>query len=270
MESLGDRMKLYEAAETGRRFMPTLPILARMDGRAFHSFCSDLERPYDERLINLMVAVTRYMVAETCAKIGYTQSDEINLAWLSEDIKSQVFFDGRIFKMTSVLAAMATAKFNELLPEYLPEKEELLPVFDCRAWQTPSREEAANVFVWREQDATRNSLQMAAQSMFSHDELEGKKAPDLHDLLHSRGVNWNDYPAAFKRGTYVKRNKVTRKITAGELDELPPQHDARTNPDMVIERWDVGVLEMPPITRVENRTDVLFEDQSPNEGPQKD
>lgn len=264
MESLGDRMKIYETAETGRRFMPTLPILARIDGRSFHLFCQDLERPYDMRLIDLMVAVTRYMVAETGAKIGYTQSDEINLAWLSEDIKSQVFFDGRIFKMTSILAAMATAKFNKLLPEYIAGKDHLLPLFDCRVWQTPNREEATNVFVWREQDATRNSLQMAAHSMFSHDELEGKNSADIHDMLFSKGVNWNDYPAAFKRGTYLKRGKVRRKILVDELEKLPPRHDARNNPDMEIERWEVTVLDIPPIARVENRTSLLFGDHEQN------
>jgi tRNA(His) 5'-end guanylyltransferase len=254
-------MKTYETAETGRRFMPMLPILARIDGRAFHSFCHDLERPYDMRLIDLMVAVTRYMVGETCANIGYTQSDEINLAWLGEDIKSEVFFDGRIFKMTSVLAAMATVKFNELLCEYIPGKDHLLPLFDCRVWQTPSREEAANVFVWREQDATRNSLQMAAQSLFSHDELQGKKSPDLHDMLFSRGVNWNDYPDSFKRGTYLKRGRVTRTFSPDELQELPAKHEARNNPDMVVERSEVNILELPPITRLENRASVLFGDR---------
>ena len=37
-DALGDRMKIYEMAEAGRRFMPLLPILARIDGRAFSSF----------------------------------------------------------------------------------------------------------------------------------------------------------------------------------------------------------------------------------------
>ena len=34
-DDLGDRMKMYEAAESGRRLMPLLPVLARIDGRFY-------------------------------------------------------------------------------------------------------------------------------------------------------------------------------------------------------------------------------------------
>lgn len=31
-DDLGDRMKMYEGMEAGRRLMPLLPVLARIDG----------------------------------------------------------------------------------------------------------------------------------------------------------------------------------------------------------------------------------------------
>ena len=104
-DDFGDRMKLYEGAESSRRLMPLLPIMARLDGRSFHSFCRGLNRPFDERFKSLMVSVTKFLVEETNAVVGYRQSDESSLCWYSDNIKSQVFFDGRIQKMCSILAA---------------------------------------------------------------------------------------------------------------------------------------------------------------------
>jgi tRNA(His) guanylyltransferase len=82
--NLNDRMKMYEKFETGRRFLPKLPVIARLDGRSFHSFTNGLGRPFDERLSNLMVNVTNFLVEGSNACIGYTQSDEISLVFYSD------------------------------------------------------------------------------------------------------------------------------------------------------------------------------------------
>lgn len=263
-ESLGDRMKLYEAAETGRRLMPLLPAMARLDGRAFHSFVRGLSRPFDERLSRLMIETASFLVRETTATCAYTQSDEITLAWVPAGFDSRVFFDGRVQKMTSVLASLASASFNRHLPEFLPpEYEGRLPVFDCRVWNVPNPEEAANTFVWRELDASKNSVAMAARALYSHAELDGKTAAEMQELLWRKGVNWNDYPAFFKRGTYLRRKVVARAFTADELDQLPPRHAARSNPELVVERTVVTRLDIPPLARVTNRVGVLFRGEGP-------
>ena len=192
-DSLGDRMKQYEAAEAGRRLMPLLPALARLDGRAFHSFVRGLARPFDKRLSDLMIDTATFLVRETNAAIGYTQSDEITLAWVPEEYDAQIFFDGRIQKMTSMLAALCSAHFNRRLPAFLPaEFAERLPVFDCRVWNVPTLEEAANTFLWRELDATKNSISMAARAYYDHAEL--------HDKSGSR-----DAGAAVEEGRELER-----------------------------------------------------------------
>ena len=258
-DNLGDRMKLYEKAETGRRFMPLLPIMARLDGRSFSKFCRSLERPYDKRMSDLMVAVTTYLVEETGALIGYTQSDEITLMWYSNSILSQTFFDGKIFKMNSVLAALCTVKFNQLMPDYLPENSEALPVFDCRVWQVPSLVEAANVFVWREQDATRNSVSMAAQSMFSHRELQKKSVIKMVAMMESHfDVLWSEYPTFFKRGTYIKRVRKVTGFTEQERERLPEGHMARRNPALKFLRQIVCTVDLPPISKIEAKVELLF------------
>ncbi len=206
-----------------------------------------------------MKATTQFLVEETNAKIGYTQSDEISLIWLQENFENEIFFDSKLLKMTSILASLATAFFNRYLPEYLPEKTKQMPVFDARVWNVPTEAEAVNYLIWRELDATRNSVSMAAQSMFSHKQLHGKSSSIMQDMMFDKfKVNWNDYPSFFKRGTYFQRKEVVRPFSCDELSKLHPKHDAHTNPDLDVVRSEVVLLELPPITQIENRRDVFF------------
>lgn len=262
-DALGDRMKAYEDMEAGRRLLPLVPALARIDGRCFSSFTRGLGRPYDANFSALMIELTKYLVKETNAVCGYTQSDEITLAWYSPDRRSEIFFDGRIQKMVSVLGSTA-AYFLSRLPEYLPpEYAAKLPTFDARVWSVPTLEEGANCFLWREWDATKNSITMAAQEHYSHKEIHGVGGADKQEMLFRKGVNWNDYPDFFKRGSYVQRRVTSRKFTAAELDKLPPLHEARANPELTVERTDYARIEMPPLGKVINRVGVIYSGEEP-------
>lgn len=262
-DALGDRMKMYEGMEAGKKLIPLLPVLARIDGRAFHSFTRGMRRPFDPDFTASMIETTAALVDETNACMGYTQSDEITLAWHSTDLKSQIWFDGRVCKMVSQLAAWATLEFYLAITRRLPEYGSRKPTFDARVWTVPNRTEGANAFVWREWDATKNSVSMAACEHYSDRELHGKNGSEKQELLFQKGINWNDYPSDFKRGTYVQRRKVLKPFTAEEFEKLPPKHEARNNPGLMIERSEVRVLEMPPITSVENREAVIFEGAVP-------
>jgi tRNA(His) 5'-end guanylyltransferase len=266
--SLGDRMKNYESTA---RFMPLLPIIARLDGKAFHTFCKGLEKPYDLRLNRLMVAVTKFLVEETQALMGYTQSDEITLVWYSDDFESQVFFDGRIAKMLSILAAMTTMEFNRLLPTFIPEKADRRPLFDCRVFQVPTLDEAVNCFLWRERDATKNSISAAGQANFSHKQLQHLNGSQIQEkLFQERGINWNDYPGFFKRGTFVQKRRVTKPFSKVEISRLPAKHAARTNPDLMVERWETQILDLPPFGTVTNRVAVIFNGADPIPDPHQE
>jgi tRNA(His) guanylyltransferase len=261
-DPLGDRQKLFES-HTAQKLIPRLPVLARCDGRAFSSFTRGLKRPFDERLSQLMIATTKYLVEETSALLGYTQSDEISLLWYSEDPRSQMLFDGKVLKLTSILAAMTTAYFNYSLGKFVPERAytegvQRLPLFDCRVWNVPTKEEAANYYQWREQDAVRNSIQMAAQSVYSHKELQDKNSKQLQDSLFQKGINWNDFPEFFRRGTYVSRVEVERAFTKEEIDQLPPQHEARKNENLSFKRHETRILSLPTASKIGNLVDVLF------------
>lgn len=256
-------MKLYEGAESNRRLTPLLPVLARIDGRAFHSFTKGLERPFDNNMRCAMCEAALHLAEETNAAIAYVQSDEISLAWHSTDINSQIWFDGRVMKMTSQLAAQATLWFYKALSSFLPDHLERNPTFDARVWVVPNRTEAANYFVWREQDATKNSISMAAHTLYSNRELHGKNSSDKQEMLFQKGVNWNDYPAWAKRGTYIQRKRVLSSFTTSELEKLPLKHEARKNPDLQIERNKWLYVDMPIFTAIVNREDVIFEGENP-------
>jgi tRNA(His) guanylyltransferase len=117
--------------------------------------------------------------------------------------------------------------------------------------------------LWRERDASKNSLSMAARHYYPHAALDGLDGRELHERLHDVGINWNDYPAFFKRGTFVRREVVRRPFDPIELESLPALHEARRNPELVIERTEVRAMDMPPFDKVRNRVAVVFEGASP-------
>lgn len=262
-DTLGDRMKLLEQQEAGRKFLPLLPIMARIDGKTFHNWTKDLDRPYDGRFTNMMIETTKFLVEETGAKIGYTQSDEISLIYYSDTYESQIFFDGKIHKMNSVLASFATGFFNSIVQKYFEEKRPLA-YFDCRVWQVPTKMEAVNTILWRELDASKNSISMAARHYFSHNQLMNKTGSEMQEMMFKEhGVNWNDYPTFFKRGTYIQRRKVLRKFTEEELARIHEKF--RPGKDEVKERTDIIKLELPQLTKISNRVEVIFDGADPEE-----
>jgi tRNA(His) 5'-end guanylyltransferase len=170
------------------------------------------------------------------------------------------FFNSKLLKMTSVLASMTTAFFNRWLPEFIPEKTSHMPLFDARAWNIPTLNEASLYLLWREQDATRNSISMAAQTYYSHNQLMSVSSSGKQDLLKAKGINWNEYPDFFKRGTYVHRRTIEREFTAEEIENLPSRHEIFKHPDFKIKRREVAILEIPPLSKINNKADVLFKE----------
>lgn len=248
--SFGDSIKALEMAEAGRKALPRLPILARLDGRAFHSLSKGFDRPFDAGMSHSMLLTTEALVEEFDAVCAYTQSDEITLAWLQPCV-----FDGRIQKLTSVLAGFASSVFSTAIQAHYPNLRQV-PCFDCRVWQVPAIQDVIDVFVWREDDATKNSITMAAQSLYSHKELHGVNSAQKHEMLFKKGVNWNDYPAHFKRGVYLKRVVSERRLSAEEWTRIPEKK--RPARDLMVRRSKVDVLDIPPIRKFPEATQALL------------
>ncbi len=196
--SIGDRMKRnYETP-----FRLTLPwrspVVIRLDGKAFHSWTSGLKRPFDEGFIGQMQELALYLCKEVQTTVlAYVFSDEISLLLHGyKRLNSEPWFSNQLQKMVSVSAGLASAKFTQITGR--------IGVFDSRVFTVPEAD-VVNYFLWRQQDAARNSIQMVAQSLYSHKELHAKGEPELHELLYQKGVNWNDYPTQLRRGSCIRR-----------------------------------------------------------------
>ena len=244
-------MKEYEAVETSRRLDVHLPIYARIDGRAFSTFTRGMRRPFDLAMTNAMIDTASYLVDETHARIGYVQSDEISLVWLAETPESDVFFSGKVMKMTSVLASMAAAKFARVCPTGY---EHRVPHFDARVFQLPSKTEAANAILWRAMDARKNSIQAVAQSRFSPRQLHKASQQDMLEMLRTVGVDFESFPVEFRCGTFLKRITSLREMSAEEMERIPVAH----RPVSPVCRSAVERLTLPPFNQVEDRESVVF------------
>ena len=217
-DTLGDRMKQYEECYN-LRMTRHLPIIVRIDGRAFHSWTRRMNctKPFDERLMEMMAQTAKSLCEniEGCV-FAYTQSDEISLL-LRDDLSPfcSPWFDKRLQKVTSLSASMATYYFNSV---NMFEKK-LPAFFDSRAFVLP-KEEVRSYFIWRQNDATKNSLSMLAQSLYKHTELAGKKRDDLMELCWQKGQNWNNLSIPKKRGFAVYRKPVVISGKFGEVTRM--------------------------------------------------
>ena len=226
--TLGDRMKNNYENITRYYLTRRMPVIIRVDGRSFHTFTKGFKKPFDDVLVKTMQDTMKYLCenVQGCV-LGYTQSDEISLVLTDyAELTTDAWFGNNLQKMCSVSASMATLTFNKAFNDNivkyidnnldadcgvtkdLTEYTKILinarnkgAMFDSRVFTIP-KEEVCNALIWRQQDATRNSIQSVGQANFSQKELHGKSCNDIQDMLMiQKGINWNDYSTTLKRGS---------------------------------------------------------------------
>lgn len=216
--SIGDRMKRYEAAYDPN-LTPRMPLFVRVDGRSFHTFLRKATKPFDLDFIGAM-AVTACFVAKQMQgfKLAYVQSDECTFCLTDyDDHATQGWFDYKLNKVVSLSAAHFSVMFNNMYPT------ETDALFDSRAFVVPV-DDAPNVFVWRQRDWERNSVQMLARAHFSHKQCHEKRIPDLHEMLHEVGVNWAHLQPQLKNGTFLTPRWIEGLTEPSEVDGVYPIH----------------------------------------------
>ena len=213
--NLGDRMKEYYEGRNQTTLLRKMPVIMRLDGRAFHTFTKQFQRPFDEALSGMMLTTALSLCAEIQgAKCAYIQSDEISILITDMDrIETEAWFDYNVQKMCSISAATATIAFAT---EYMHwnigiNNSDLLVKmrkisFDSRVFNIP-HDEVENYFVWRQKDWERNSIHMLAQAHFSHKQLHKKSRSDMHEMLFQKGINWADLPDKWKNGVFVSKGE---------------------------------------------------------------
>lgn len=236
-DSLGDRMKSYE--NITRTYLPSrMPVIIRVDGKAFHTFTKGFKKPFDDILMRAMQETAAALCREIeGVKVAYTQSDEISLLITNNDTwETQPWFGNNIQKIVSVAASIATLTFNRafcaVVHDFINDiyykdpsiaTDKLLNIyldacdkgamFDARAFVLPA-DEVCNYFIWRQQDAIRNSIQAVGQANFSHKELMNKNCKDIKQMLVEKNLKWESIPISCQRGVCVikKPTKVKTQI----------------------------------------------------------
>ena len=206
-KSLGDRMKLYEKAYDYKLTQRT-PVIMRLDGKAFHTFTRQFEKPYSQTLMIMMNETAKYLCENIQgAKIAYIQSDEITiLIRYYDELNSEPWFNNEIQKMTSIGAAMASSFFTYRfgLEYFNTYREKVKPVqFDCRVFTIPEHD-VCNNFIWRQQDWERNSIQMFGLSYFSQKELHKCSCKEIiRKCEEEKKVRWDELSTDLKRGRCI-------------------------------------------------------------------
>ena len=253
--TIGDRMKNNYENITRYYLTRRMPVIIRVDGRSFHTFTKGFKKPFDDILVKTMQDTMKYLCEniQGCV-LGYTQSDEISLVLTDyAELTTDAWFGNNLQKMCSVSASMATLAFNKFFSgrvqefmydccdefgdDVLPEKQndyELAhnvyfkkfnaAMFDSRVFTIP-KEEVCNYLIWRQQDATRNSIQSVGQANFSQKELHGKSCNNIHDMLMlQKGINWNDDSTTLKRGSCCIKidDGITKYDEVGNICDYIP------------------------------------------------
>ena len=207
---------------------PKFYIVARLDGRSFTKFTKEIckfEAPFDERFRDLMVDTLAYLMENSGFQIiyGYTESDEISLLFRLDDNT----FGRKVRKINTTLAGEASAFFTSQLQKMISDKiinieSNKLPIatFDCRICPLPNIDVVTDYFAWRQEDATRNSLngwcywtlrKNGASARKVTSILSGKNKAFKNELLFQNGINFNDLPDWQKRGVGIVFTEVDRE-----------------------------------------------------------
>ena len=202
-DELGKRMKAYED-EYNKKLVKKLPVIIRIDGRAFHTFTKNLENPFDDLLIDSMQETMRYLCKNIggCV-LGYCQSDEISL--LLQDYKNeetQPWFEYRLNK-----------DYMDGCNTYIKRLDALTAccekgaLFDARAFTLPFNE-VTNYFYWREADAMRNSVEMVGHANFSAKQLHKVNNDGIKKMLLDKGIDYDKIPTYKQRGVCCIKTKM--------------------------------------------------------------
>lgn len=274
--TLGDRMKNNYENITRYYLTRRMPVIIRLDGRSFHTFTRGFNKPFDDILVKTMQDTMKYLCEniQGCV-LGYTQSDEISLVLTDYvELTTDAWFGNNLQKMCSVSASMATLAFNkffsgrvqefmydccddlggQVIPEKKNEYDNAVKVyfnklnaamFDSRVFTIP-KEEVCNYLIWRQQDATRNSIQSVGQANFSQKELHSKSCNKIQDMLIlQKGINWNDYSTTLKRGSCCIKTVIQDLSTDVKGGESP------------ISKWVID-NEIPIFTQDRNYVEKLI------------
>lgn len=215
---------LYYRGLTDYRIQGNNDIIVMLDGKNFSTLIkNNFKKPFDDDFINMMNQTAKFLCNNVQGvKFAYVQSDEISLLITDYDTpETDTPFGGRICKLQSILASLATSEFNrQFIRNRIFNKDnwsgvtfadldqELcdmkLAQFDCKVWTVPNQNDAFAWFLYRQLDCIKNSKQQTAQTYLPHKELVRHNADEqIQMVLEQKGIDWNTFIPDYKFGRFV-------------------------------------------------------------------
>ncbi len=210
-DDLDAKMRVYEQS-LDQVLLPERYLVARLDGNLFTRLPKEVcafEAPFDTRFRDMMVETVKALMNYGFRVIyGFTESDEISLLFHPDEDT----FGRKVRKFNSLLAGVASASFSTQLGKQA--------IFDCRMVPLPTVERVQDYFLWRQEDAHRNSLNAHCYWMLRKQGksvaeatklLEGQSVAFKNELLFQNGINFDKLPSWQKRGIGVYWDTVEKQ-----------------------------------------------------------
>lgn len=221
------RFEYVKQFERENYLLPETHILIRVDGKGFHKFSTFYEfaKPNDARALGVMNRAALSMMEQfPDIVLSYGDSDE----YLFLLRKGADLFERREMKLVSTFAAFMSVHYTLHWNSEFPEKQinpERLPTFDARAVVYPNTKVVRDYFSWRQVDCHINNLYNTAfwslinvcgmSGEEAENELKGTLSKHKNEILFSKcGINYNDEPEIFKKGTVIVREYEGYELSA--------------------------------------------------------
>jgi len=257
---------------TDYRILPNSNILVMLDGKNFSTLVKNhFKKPFDDDFIDMMNKTAKFLCNNVQGvKFAYTQSDEISLLITDYDTQeTDTPFGGRLCKLQSILASLATSEFNRqfilnklsnkfvdsgdvdvTFAEVYDEINKMkLAQFDCKVWVVPNKNDVYAWFLYRQIDCIRNSKQQTAQTYLSPKDLMSRNTDEQVELCKAKsGVDWCAFADQYRFGRFVYKKETTES-------RLIPQ----SNAPITFTRSKFTVIPAFDLTLDENRERFMKE-----------
>jgi tRNA(His) guanylyltransferase len=213
--SLKDRVLGYQSI-TDYKLLAKLPVIITINGRSFGKLTSLLEKPFDTKLAECLCAAL-VMVSQEIdgAFFGYAHNDKMVIV-ARNDLNNDTmpFCKGDIQRIASVVASVATLRFVEYAAT---QNLNLMgdPIFYASVFAAPNIIEAINALIFEQQQAIQSSIYFACvyellKKDFDRNDIQHLLTDTTFDdkialLKQECQVDFNEYPALFRRGAAVYR-----------------------------------------------------------------
>ncbi|XP_050303502.1 probable tRNA(His) guanylyltransferase [Anthonomus grandis grandis] len=222
--------------ETEDSLLPNCWIVVRIDGKAFHKFSKkhNFEKPNDPRALNLMNKAASVVLEDyKDVLIAYGQSDEYSFVLR----KDTTLYNRRGTKMMSYINSLFSSAYVYYWKDYFKEQKlKYPPSFDSRVVLYPSDQNLRDYLSWRQADCHINNLynttfwNLVLRGGLSNSEAEqrlcGTLSGDKNEILFSEfGINYNNEPLMYKKGTILLRKKIRHPKTGKNRLVVIPLHE---------------------------------------------